>query len=170
MINLDWVKEYIDIADEDLKELAVKITKAGINVDKKTLRSLEGIDKNTFYQRLQQIAPNFNDEQVAEAFKHVTLANNSNPKSEFLSATIGAGIGLGLAAATDYYQDSANYINAQNVETDGVDTSTTSTSEICAPSRAGNIPLSNASTVSVALRETLWCFRTSLRLALRHLR
>ena len=112
------------------KQLADVFAKAGINVDKKTLRSLEGIDKNTFYQRLQQIAPNFNDEQVAEAFKHVTLANNSNPKSEFLSATIGAGIGLGLAAATDYYQDSANYINAQNVETDGVDTSTTGTSEI----------------------------------------
>ena len=34
MINLDWVKDYIDIADEDLKELAVKITKAGINVEK----------------------------------------------------------------------------------------------------------------------------------------
>jgi len=34
MISLEWVKDYIDIADEDLKELAVKITKAGINVEK----------------------------------------------------------------------------------------------------------------------------------------
>ncbi|MBE6155755.1 MAG: phenylalanine--tRNA ligase subunit beta [Firmicutes bacterium] len=34
VINLDWVKDYIDISDEDLKELAVKITKAGINVEK----------------------------------------------------------------------------------------------------------------------------------------
>ena len=34
MISLDWVKDYIDIKDEDLKELAVKITKAGINVEK----------------------------------------------------------------------------------------------------------------------------------------
>lgn len=34
MINLDWVKDYIDISDEDLKELAVKITEAGINVEK----------------------------------------------------------------------------------------------------------------------------------------
>lgn len=33
MINLDWVKDYIDINDEDLKELAVKITKAGINIE-----------------------------------------------------------------------------------------------------------------------------------------
>ena len=33
MINLEWVKDYIDISDEDLKELAVKITKAGINVE-----------------------------------------------------------------------------------------------------------------------------------------
>ena len=34
MIDLEWVKDYIDIADQDLKELAVKITKAGINVEK----------------------------------------------------------------------------------------------------------------------------------------
>lgn len=34
MISLDWVKDYIDINDEDLNELAVKITKAGINVEK----------------------------------------------------------------------------------------------------------------------------------------
>ena len=34
MISLNWVKDYIDIEDEDLKELAVKITKAGINVEK----------------------------------------------------------------------------------------------------------------------------------------
>lgn len=33
MINLDWVKDYIDIEDQDLKELAVKITKAGINIE-----------------------------------------------------------------------------------------------------------------------------------------
>ena len=34
MINLEWVSDYIDISDEDLEELAVKITKAGINVEK----------------------------------------------------------------------------------------------------------------------------------------
>ncbi len=34
MISLDWVKDYIDISDQDLKELAVKITKAGINIEK----------------------------------------------------------------------------------------------------------------------------------------
>ena len=33
MINLDWVKDYIDISDQDLRELAVKITKAGINIE-----------------------------------------------------------------------------------------------------------------------------------------
>ena len=33
MINLEWVKEYIDIQDQDLQELAVKITKAGINIE-----------------------------------------------------------------------------------------------------------------------------------------
>ena len=34
MISLEWVKDYIDISDQDLKELAVKITRAGINVEK----------------------------------------------------------------------------------------------------------------------------------------
>ena len=34
MISLDWVKDYIDLEDEDLKELAVKITKAGVNIEK----------------------------------------------------------------------------------------------------------------------------------------
>ncbi len=33
MISLNWVKDYIDLTGEDLKELAVKITKAGINVE-----------------------------------------------------------------------------------------------------------------------------------------
>lgn len=34
MIDLEWVKDYIDISDQDLKQLAVKITKAGINIEK----------------------------------------------------------------------------------------------------------------------------------------
>ncbi len=34
MISLNWVKDYIDLEGEDLKELAVKVTKAGINVEK----------------------------------------------------------------------------------------------------------------------------------------
>lgn len=34
MISLSWVKDYIDLEGEDLKELAVKITKAGINIEK----------------------------------------------------------------------------------------------------------------------------------------
>ena len=33
MISLNWVKDYIDIENEDLKELAKKITSAGINVE-----------------------------------------------------------------------------------------------------------------------------------------
>ena len=33
MISLEWVSEYIDISDEDLKELARKITESGINVE-----------------------------------------------------------------------------------------------------------------------------------------
>ncbi len=34
MISLNWVKDYIDIEDQDLEELAVKITKAGVNIEK----------------------------------------------------------------------------------------------------------------------------------------
>ena len=34
MISLNWVKDYVDIENEDLTELAVKITKAGVNVEK----------------------------------------------------------------------------------------------------------------------------------------
>lgn len=34
MISLEWVSDYIDLKDQDLKELAVKITGAGINVEK----------------------------------------------------------------------------------------------------------------------------------------
>ncbi len=34
MISLEWVSDYVDITNEDLQELAVKITKAGINVEK----------------------------------------------------------------------------------------------------------------------------------------
>ncbi len=41
MISLEWVKDYIDISDEDLKELAVKITKAGINIEKVITKNIE---------------------------------------------------------------------------------------------------------------------------------
>ena len=34
MISLNWVKDYIDIEDQDLNELALKVTEAGINVEK----------------------------------------------------------------------------------------------------------------------------------------
>ena len=34
MISLEWVKDYVDIKDEDLHKLAEKITKAGVNIEK----------------------------------------------------------------------------------------------------------------------------------------
>lgn len=34
MISLNWVKDYVDLTGEDLKDLAVKVTKAGVNVEK----------------------------------------------------------------------------------------------------------------------------------------
>ena len=33
MISMNWVKDYVDLEGEDLKELAVKITKAGVNIE-----------------------------------------------------------------------------------------------------------------------------------------
>lgn len=43
MIDLEWVSDYIDIKDEDLKELAVKITKAGINIEKVISNHIDGL-------------------------------------------------------------------------------------------------------------------------------
>ncbi len=33
MISLEWVSDYVDIKNEDLHELAIKITKAGVNIE-----------------------------------------------------------------------------------------------------------------------------------------
>ena len=33
MISMNWVKDYVDLTNEDLNEVAVKVTKAGLNVE-----------------------------------------------------------------------------------------------------------------------------------------
>lgn len=43
MINLEWVKDYIDISDQDLHELSVKITEAGINVEKVITNKIDNL-------------------------------------------------------------------------------------------------------------------------------
>ncbi len=43
MINLEWVKDYIDISDQDLEKLAVKITEAGINVEKVITNKIDNL-------------------------------------------------------------------------------------------------------------------------------
>ena len=43
MISLEWVKDYIDISDEDLYELAVKITETGINVEKVITNKIDNL-------------------------------------------------------------------------------------------------------------------------------
>jgi len=43
VISLNWVKDYIDIENEDLKELAVKITKAGVNVEAVISKRIENL-------------------------------------------------------------------------------------------------------------------------------
>ncbi len=43
MISLNWVKDYIDLSNENLKELAVKVTKAGINVEKVVTNHIDNL-------------------------------------------------------------------------------------------------------------------------------
>ena len=43
MISLNWVKDYIDLDGIDLKDLAVKVTKAGINVEKVISKHIENL-------------------------------------------------------------------------------------------------------------------------------
>jgi phenylalanyl-tRNA synthetase beta chain len=43
MISLNWVKDYVDIENEDLKELAVKVTKAGVNIEKVVTNHINNI-------------------------------------------------------------------------------------------------------------------------------
>ena len=43
MISLNWVKDYIDIEDQDVYELASSITKAGINVEQVISRDIKGL-------------------------------------------------------------------------------------------------------------------------------
>ena len=43
MISLNWVKDYINLDGEDLKELAVKITKAGVNIEKVVTNNISNL-------------------------------------------------------------------------------------------------------------------------------
>ena len=43
MISLEWVKDYVNLNDQDLKELAVKVTRAGINVEKVVTNHIDNL-------------------------------------------------------------------------------------------------------------------------------
>lgn len=43
MISLNWINDYVDIENEDLHELAIKITKAGVNVEKVITNHIDGL-------------------------------------------------------------------------------------------------------------------------------
>ena len=43
MISLNWVKDYVDIENRDLKKLATEITKAGINVEKVITKHIDNL-------------------------------------------------------------------------------------------------------------------------------
>ena len=42
-VSMNWVSEYVDLKDIDLKELAEKITKAGINIEQVTTKKIPGL-------------------------------------------------------------------------------------------------------------------------------
>ena len=54
MISLNWCKDYIDIENEDLHELAVKITKAGVNVEKVIKSRIENLVIGKVIERVTQ--------------------------------------------------------------------------------------------------------------------
>src|SRR5574344_3051118 len=43
MISLEWVNDYVDIKNENLKELAVKITKAGVNIERVVTNHIDNL-------------------------------------------------------------------------------------------------------------------------------
>ena len=43
MISLNWVKDYVDIENRDLKKLATEITQAGINVEKVVTKHIDNL-------------------------------------------------------------------------------------------------------------------------------
>ena len=43
MISMNWVKDYVKIDDVDLKDLALKVTKAGVNVEKVITNNLKNL-------------------------------------------------------------------------------------------------------------------------------
>ena len=43
MISLNWVKDYINLDNVDLKQLAVEITKAGVNIEKVITNHIDGL-------------------------------------------------------------------------------------------------------------------------------
>ena len=98
MISLNWVKDYIDLTGMDLKELAVKVTKAGINVEKVISNHMDnliigevvsGIIHNNL--RLQ------NNMDMMESFKLI---------SELISSMI--------AVLSDYFDEVHIYVTEGN--------------------------------------------------------
>ena len=60
MISLNWVKDYIDIENEDLKELAVKVTKAGINIEKVITNKID----NLVIGEIKNVTPHPNSDHL----------------------------------------------------------------------------------------------------------
>lgn len=90
------------------KQLAGVFKEAGVEIDKKTLRSLEGLSEKDFNAKLKGIAPDLTEDQMKQASEYIALANKSNPKSEFMAAVTGAAIGLAISSGTSAYSEVAS--------------------------------------------------------------
>ena len=45
MISMNWVKNYVDLTGEDLQDVAVKVTKAGLNVEAVITNHIDNLEK-----------------------------------------------------------------------------------------------------------------------------
>ena len=94
MISLNWVKDYIDIENEELKELAVKVTKAGINVEKVITNKID----NLIIGQIKSVTPHPDSDHLNvcmvnvgnEELQIVCGASNVKPELKVIVALPGA--------------------------------------------------------------------------------
>ena len=94
MISLNWVGDYIDIKDQDVNELALKITKAGINIegvithhiDNLVIGEIVKVDEHPDSDHLHVCKVNVGDEEL----QIVCGAHNVREGLKVIVAKVGA--------------------------------------------------------------------------------
>ena len=94
MISLNWVGDYIDIKDQDVNELALKITKAGINIegvythhiDNLVIGEIVEVEEHTDSDHLHVCKVNVGDEEL----QIVCGAHNVRKGLKVIVAKVGA--------------------------------------------------------------------------------